>query len=328
MELSGYWISGIEELKKPANVLVIHYPTNKEAPFKQSLDSAYNIKPRSEKELNNILDEFAPNAIFVSGWADREYKRMAQQFADRIPVVLCVDNPWKGTWRQLINVALAIRLRKCYNAAWGCGPGQLAYLKKLGFNSIAQGLYTADVALFNGASEADHANSSQLVCVARYIPQKNLQALWTAFANVSNDFPDWELHCFGFGAEWDSRLRHEKIIHHGFTQPKELSEMVERSAAFVLPSLEEHWGVVVHEMAACGLPLLLSEAVEARHSFLIESENGFAFNPNRVSSIELCLRNFMELSSERKKQMGQKSRALGLKHNPTKWAEIALSFLK
>lgn len=327
-ELSGYWVSGIEELRKLANVLVIHYPTNKEAPFKQSLDSAYQIKPQSELELIKILDEFDPNALFVSGWADKEYKSIAQKFVAQIPVVLCIDNPWKSTWKQWINVALSIRLRKCYNRTWGCGPSQAKYLKKLGFNSFKQGLYTANVELFDSPSNPFHGNSTHLVCVARYIPQKNLQTLWKAFIRLSNDFPNWELHCFGFGVEWDSRIRHDKIIHHGFTQPKELSAMIENAAAFVLPSLEEHWGVVVHEMAVSGLPLLLSENVEARHSFLNEGENGFMFNPRDEHSIELCLRKFIELSAEEKMQMGQKSRALGLRYNPNKWAGIALSFLK
>ena len=46
---------------------------------------------------------------------------------------------------------------------------------------------------------------------------------------------------------------------------------------FLMPSSFEPWGVVVHEHAAAGFPLLLSDAVGAGERFLEAPRNGTAF---------------------------------------------------
>ena len=40
------------------------------------------------------------------------------------------------------------------------------------------------------------------------------------------------------------------------------------SKCLILPSLEENWGVVVHESSCCGCLLILSNKVGAREEFL------------------------------------------------------------
>ena len=51
-----------------------------------------------------------------------------------------------------------------------------------------------------------------------------------------------------------------------FIQPENL-EKVKNAGCFVLPSLKDNWGVVVHEFAAAGLPLIISDGVGAKLLF-------------------------------------------------------------
>ena len=46
-------------------------------------------------------------------------------------------------------------------------------------------------------------------------------------------------------------------------QPEDLLAFMSTGKAFVLPSTFEPWGVAVHEFAAAGYPLILSDAVGA-----------------------------------------------------------------
>ena len=55
---------------------------------------------------------------------------------------------------------------------------------------------------------------------------------------------------------------------------------------FVCPA-NEHWGVVVHEAAAAGLPLLLSNTTYAGTHFLVEGINGYSFDENNYKDLKI-----------------------------------------
>lgn len=331
-ELSDYWQSAISQLQTLALVKVYHYPRNAEAPFKGMLAKTYVEKPSTVESLMFQVEEFGPNILIVSGWADKDYLEVARRFRESIPVVLCIDNPWMGTVKQNLNVVLRSRLKKFFNHAWGCGPNQLKYLRKLGFGNAKDGLYTANVDLylesFRKRQLSLESRKKIIICIARYIPQKNYQRLWQAFVEFHKLHPEWQLHCFGFGEGWESRMIHPAIVHHGFVQPKELSGTIYSASAFILPSVSEHWGVVVHEMAVAGLPLLLSKAVESKHTFLDEGKNGYSFDPKQEESILKTLIRFAQLSKEERENMEIHSNKLGMSYTPEKWAQKALSFIE
>ena len=60
----------------------------------------------------------------------------------------------------------------------------------------------------------------------------------------------------------------------------------------VLPSLEEHWGLVVHEAALSGCQLVLSHAVGAGSDLLEHGLNGFGFKAvtaDEIAEALLCV---------------------------------------
>jgi glycosyltransferase involved in cell wall biosynthesis len=61
-----------------------------------------------------------------------------------------------------------------------------------------------------------------------------------------------------------------------------LFKEIKNSGCLILPSLHEPWGMVVHEFSAAGLPLILSDQVGSRFSYLINNENGYLFNSRKV----------------------------------------------
>jgi glycosyltransferase involved in cell wall biosynthesis len=334
-ELAGYFLACAKELgqhPEVESVDIVHWPLNPEAPFQFSSTPQYTLHPKknfNRGELKQFLAQINPTAIVCSGWMDADYNAMAKAYCKLIPVVLTLDNWWTGSLKQWLAVLSSpFFIRRHFNRAWVPGAPQQPFAEKLGFRDkkLATGFYCADPKLFEKIHEIrkNRQPSKKLLYVGRYIDVKGIRELWTAFERLSDDFPEWELHCIGTGDLWDERMLHPKIVHHGFKQPDELAPYLEDAACFVMPSKKEPWGVVVHEMAIAGLPLLVSGQVGATTRFLESGRNGeFMRNWN----FEQVIKNFLELPEGTGKAMGEQSHRMGIRHQPQNWTEILLKIL-
>lgn len=61
------------------------------------------------------------------------------------------------------------------------------------------------------------------------------------------------------------------------------------SDVFVLPSLKDHWGVVVNEAMLCGLPIILTKVTGAKEMVEVE-KNGFIVDENDSNQIFIALK--------------------------------------
>ena len=101
-----------------------------------------------------------------------------------------------------------------------------------------------------------------------------------------------------------------------------MKETLRNAGVFVLPSRFEPWGVVVHEMAAAGFPMILSDAVGAATQFLQSGSNGFLFRNEDANDLKEALRKVMQLSGAELIKMAEASHRLGLSHSPALWADF------
>lgn len=94
--------------------------------------------------------------------------------------------------------------------------------------------------------------------------RKGVQYLLEAFKQLN--LPDAELVLVG-GVFPDSRSflpQYAGLYRQvGFVPQEQLVELYNAASVFVLPSLEDGFGMVVYEAAACGLPVIVSENVGA-----------------------------------------------------------------
>lgn len=73
----------------------------------------------------------------------------------------------------------------------------------------------------------------------------------------------------------DSDLDHNKIHFLGKLTKNEILKYLKVSDAFVCPSREDIWGLVLNEAIANGLPLISTKNVGAAYSLIEEGENGY-----------------------------------------------------
>ena len=111
-------------------------------------------------------------------------------------------------------------------------------------------------------------------------------------------------------------------------QPKDLEPILEKSGVFVLPSRFEPWAVVVHEYAAAGFPMILSNAIGAKEVFLQEDKNGFSFQQQNIVELKTRLKNIINLSDKELSLMSEYSHSLAQQNSPEKWTATVVAFYK
>lgn len=348
-ELAPYFLACVERLVKDHDVQVhiVRWPVNKEAPFELKFTDRVHVYDRTELNdlsLHRLANNIDPDIVLASGWVDKGYLSVCRDFRKRgAPVVMCSDTAWRGDLRQWAAVGTSrFWLKRTFSHAWVTGEAQATYAHFLGFpaHAIHRGFYSADVDRFAPLAERFAAAKAErfphrLLCVARYIATKGQQLLCDAFAELCEEGAagDWELWFIGTGeleetVKNSARGKHPRIKHIGFVQADHMQGYLEHTGVFILPSTYEPWGVVVHEHAVAGFPLLLSDAVGAGERFLKEEFNGTRFQAGNKESLKASLRRIISTPDERLRRMSYSSVEIGRSWSPKHWADVFMEIAR
>lgn len=345
--ISGYLISELTELSKFADVAVIEVPCLKIG--KGVIADVVTWIDRRSLDVSRVLNQ-QWSLYLCCGWADRQCLDLARQLHDRgTKTILMVDTPWQGKLKQFIHCLYSrFYLTRIFDYAWGAGEPQERYLRYLGFSSsrIRRGYYCADTKKFAPIGEARLGIGKEerggrgwphvFLYIGRYVAVKNMRRMERAFikavekegAEESGKKRPWTLRCIGSGELWDERTIHPQIEHLGYKSPAEIQNYVKDAGCFVLPSVYEPWGVVVHEAALMGLPMLCSRRIQAATKYLRESENGYVFDPLCDEELVSAFLKIMRLSDDKLIKMGRESFRLGLSYTTEDWVKNVLEFAK
>lgn len=338
-ELAEYSLACFRQLHRVgARIALIHWPVNPEAPFLFDLSFCavhYSREQLTDQALSKVVDEFSPDLILCSGWMDKGYVKVCRKWRSKMPVVLSMDNHWNGSLKQqLARIISPFTIRRTFSHAFVPGEAQKQYALKLGFPSehIKTGFYAADADKFENyfrqiSEERQITFPTRFLYLGRYIHHKGIFDLWEAFKKFHDKDPSWELWCVGTGDRFEHRVEAPGIRHFGFVQPSELLPILKQCGVYILPSHFEPWGVSVQEMAIAGFPMLLSDKVGARETFLEEGKNGATF---KTGDTEELFARMLWIASRPKEELGlmaQKSHELGISLKPQAWARTLLSFL-
>ena len=126
---------------------------------------------------------------------------------------------------------------------------------------------------FRPMPEVKTDNTFRVMFVGTISLQKGVQYLLEAFKRLN--LPDAELVLVG-GSFSDSKTflpKYEGLYRHvPFVPNEDLVPLYNSASVFVLPSIQDGFGMVVYEAAACGLPVITTENVGAS---LTDGEHGF-----------------------------------------------------
>lgn len=338
----GYTMATVKALAaQNVDIHIVHWDHNKNSPYQVANHPDVHLYRRATLDTHEMYDlakAINPVVVVLSGWMDAGYVMVAKRLRkEGHIVVIAFDTQWFGGPRQ--HVIGWIRRLYCgasyFDYAWVSGLYQYEFAQRLGFDRtrILFDLYSADTRLFEQANqEYLHGKESdyphRLLFVGRFAPVKGLEELGMAWKLVGEKRRDWELHLIGKGPLKEQLQNIPGVIVKDFMQPEDLMRQVGQTGCFVLPSRVEPWGVVVHEFAAAGLPLILSDSVGAARTFLISGCNGYSFKAGDVKQLANKIEVIINKRDQDLFDMGRVSRQLSWRISPETSAANLLSVIR
>lgn len=212
------------------------------------------------------------------------------------------------------NAASGRDIRRVRNR-YGALPAFTALTEQDAIDFTAAGMSNA-VAMPNPLphwpEEASPGASRKVTYVGRMSEEKGVDQLLAAWAQLSEEFPDWSLHLFGDGplrTAWQSEFAHvPRITWHGTTERP--LEVWADSAIAALPSRTEGLPLMVMEAQAAGVPVVAMDcSAGVRQLTGADSSQpwGVTVPAGDVGSFATALRTLMT-DPEGRTRMGLKAR--------------------
>lgn len=285
------------------------------------VDGADRIAEKCPDITSRIDDQ---TLLVVSGWYVPAFNQLSDIVRSRKGILACSNDA--NYLRTFKTVLRAIQFRLLHNLKYdkffvpGKSGRRLLNFYGVSDERIAEGLYSADESLFHDGLPLQE-RAKKIIYVGQFIERKNVRRLVEAFRKAVEKVEveggggeRWELHLYGSGPLKNELARIIKqspnpksnnlksnnspnIYLHDFCQPEELAAKYREARVFCLPSLEEHWGLVVHEAALSGCVLCLSDRVGAAED-LFDGRNGALFNPYDTDSLVRALTRIFKMTDE------------------------------
>ena len=337
--LSGYLNACLRELatRPGVELLVANEAPSEDAPFDPTqfswIASRFRFEYAGRPDRDALLEQtrrFAPDVLLVNSWHIGEFRHVLQHLRPRPLRVLCMDNQWRGTWKQRLG-ALGARwyLQPHYEVVFLPGERQACFARRLGFSDdrIWQGLLCPDTAtLVAEAGKPLSPLPRAFGYLGRLSPEKGIQDLLAAYESYRASTSDpWELHVAGAGPLRPELDRHHGVLRSGFVQPAELGSWMQAIGCLVVPSRFEAWGVALAEGAWAGLPIIATDACGAVPHLVHDFANGRIARTGDVRSLAGCMTHVASLSDDERLAMGRVSRGLASPYTPARWADTVLA---
>ncbi|HJQ43682.1 MAG TPA: glycosyltransferase family 4 protein [Jatrophihabitantaceae bacterium] len=313
------------------DVLLVHPESYDHAPFDTSRFTEkvqrhpWTTMPGPET-LVPLVEEFRPDAVIMWSWSGKGYRAVMRSQRGKALRVMFTSNWWHGTLRQYVGLAVhRFYVDPLFECAWVPGERSELFARRIGFGGadIIRGANSADTHLFDRGprAEAELAGRRKFLFTGRLIWHKAPAELARAYRAYRESVDDpWDLEIVGSGplaSEFDGI---DGVHLRGFVQPDKLSDLMHEASCLILPSHIEWYGVVVHEAAVAGLPVICSDGVGAVPHLLQDGFNGWAFPAGDVDRLAATMRRMSAAEPGRLKAMSDGSRALGSRLTPEIWA--------
>jgi glycosyltransferase involved in cell wall biosynthesis len=290
---------------------------------------------RSEYDVDSLtafISDLKPELVYVVGWMDKGYLRaiMNTKKKHNICVVSGTDDQWYRTLKQYFGILVfKFFLKGIFDFMWVPGKPQYHFCRMMGYSDdrILPNLLSASSEDFS----VEKVNfSKRIVCLGRIDLNKNVHGLIEAFKRLDEKIKkEWPLVIIGGGEKKEEleKQADEFIQFLPFMQGDELKAEMNKGGVLCVPTFFESWGLVIHEAAMLGYPLLISNSAGARSEFLLNGYNGYSVDVNEKDGLYNGLKQITLLGDEELLQFSEKSKFLSSRINSDLAASSFISAL-
>lgn len=238
------------------------------------------------------------DAILIYRWSIWSHLCILQSFGSKVKLFFRGDSIWKKNYSPFTDYLKSKIFKFIYrriNKAFFVGKlNQEYYLKS---NITNEKLIYAPHAIDNSrfiqnthefeqkaSEERDRLGIPQSAIVflyaGKYYGAKNLELLISAFKNLPCS--NYRLLLYGGGRD-EKRLKKisqqdNRIIFQSFKNQSDMPWVYRVGDVFVLPSINETWGLSVNEAMACRRPAIVSDACGCAPDLIVDYITGFVFH--------------------------------------------------
>jgi glycosyltransferase involved in cell wall biosynthesis len=151
------------------------------------------------------------------------------------------------------------------------------------------------------------SNNPTIIFASKFMARKRPQDLLEAARILQKEGLGFNILFVGSGDlekilhDLVAKYNLKNIFFKGFVNQTSLPLIYAASDIFVLPSIDEPWGLVINEVMSCGLPIIIAKGIGAANDLVREGENGFTFEPLNPIDLSSKLKAMLEDSSLRAK---------------------------
>ena len=249
--------------------------------------AALKMKRQFRERLTILVKDFRPDVIVVAIPNTENFLSDIIQVAGDIPVIIeshlahghqVIRRGFTEKWlyyifspqRAIAKARLLIALTEGDAAYW---KGIVQNVKVI--PNPLPSAFLPDTAHRKHQTTSCH----RVIAVGRLAPQKRMDRLIDAFAQLSGKYPEWTLDIFGQGECYESLL--QQIHRLQLTDrirllppTRHIAEEYEKSDSFVLSSDYEGFGLVIIEAMACGLPVVATDCPYGPSEIIEDGKTG------------------------------------------------------
>jgi glycosyltransferase involved in cell wall biosynthesis len=336
-EISGYIAACWRELaaRPEIDLLILAWHSNfsrSETKFQRTLMDGLPVRFLEEHEQQDaelvaqLVATHKPDILLMGGWAEKPYRQLVwNKTIPNCRLVLAMDSPWRGTFRQRFARLKIGRYIDRLDAIFVPGQRGVVYARHLAMSDdrIFTGMLGFDYRLFEPTLDRRAANPwpKRFIFLGRYSIPKGLDLLAAGYSNYRKSVPDpWPLACFGSGP-MRYQLEHcEGIEINDWVQPADQPEVLLRHGVSLLTSRTEAWAIAVAEAMASGLPVICTDAVGAVPDLIRPEINGLVVPSNDLAAIASAMK-WMHDHYDNLPAMGQAAKQAAAPYSAQNWVK-------
>ena len=292
-------------------ISVRRYPFPWNAFANGNIDQLLQIR----QQITCLMREFNPDLVHLNSFGPSFFFYHNIPRARLVPLVVTLHTTPRSVIPGTSLTSDSLFRKTLDHAAWvTCVSG--AVLRQA--RQIAPEISSHSSVIYNGFGTQDAPvplpfDPPCLLCVGRLIPEKGFDLAIAALASIRESFPRVRLIFAGDGPErraLEERVTHEKLSDLveflGWVPPEQVSKLLNRATAVLMPSHREGLPSVAIEAALMARPVVATR-IGGISEVIVDQETGLLVDPGDWRSLAGAIE-FLLVKPEAATQFGQAAR--------------------
>lgn len=264
--------------------------------IRKRFDDRYVYIPTGvEKALNDVRPdivfamEYNPTILRAVHWCQKK----------KIPFISWTD----GTLNSEKNIGKVQRMSRRYiikRAAAFVASSTASKETQIAYGADAEKCFvsylTVDIQKY--LAKKERYDARQLIYVGSLIQRKGLDLLMPALAETPEDI---RLIIVGEGQERQALKEqiaklglNDRVEFKGYVEGEALRRLYMESDAFIIPTREDCFGLVILEAMCASLPIISSKYADGARDLVEEGKNGYIVDPEDTKELAACITKLFE----------------------------------